>query len=89
VDNRYAIVNGALANNSVFFGSATAEISAAPTTIVGGWNSDNSGAPNLSAPWNIRGGYPDISSNTGLFAYLDRTGNAINYHGHRTILSGY
>jgi hypothetical protein len=88
VDNYNAIYNGALANNTRFFGGATAEtISAANNR--GSWNGESSNSPYSSSPWFQRGGRSDEGAGAGIFYSINGFGGASDYRGHRTILSGY
>jgi hypothetical protein len=88
VDNINSIWNGALSNQSPFFGAATAEVISAAVNN-GGWERDDADAPTSSISWLFRGGGSSNGFVAGMFMFASGTGGA-NYLGtHRTILSGY
>ncbi|MCL2002220.1 hypothetical protein FWG76_02325 [Candidatus Saccharibacteria bacterium] len=79
--------SGRLANNSLFFGSDTAETISAPIAY-GGWNNDYAGNSSTAMQWFFRGGRSD-QGGVGLFAFAEQPGAARNDISHRTILLGY
>jgi hypothetical protein len=94
VDAQNTIQIGGLANNPLFFGTATAEIVATAANTRGGWNGDF--ANSVYTPtrlWFIRGGRPNETEanlpGTGIFAFYGASAGVDATSGHRTILSGY
>ncbi|MCL2002124.1 hypothetical protein FWG76_01830 [Candidatus Saccharibacteria bacterium] len=89
-DNQYAMIQGSLANNPMFFGSATAEI--ASTLLAGdasGWNSDSTQTVFPVTVWQIRSGTSVHGVRAGVLATGRYSGEDRNVSGHRTILLGY
>jgi hypothetical protein len=86
INDPYAISNGALANNYLFFGSATAE-TVARAALAGGWHGQAVYTPHETQPWYTRGG--EAANTPGVFTFTRRTGGVYASLGHRTILSGY
>jgi uncharacterized protein YyaL (SSP411 family) len=93
VNGKDAVVNGGLAGNAKFFGTATAEVvtrAAVDTYNSGGWNGDYANTVHSTLPWFTRGGHVQDHVGAGLFAFLNNFSNTPEYRfGHRTILSGY
>ncbi|MCL2002259.1 hypothetical protein FWG76_02535 [Candidatus Saccharibacteria bacterium] len=92
-DGRLAIASGALAGNSLFFGTSTSETTSAPIQIgswSGGWNSDYAPSVYTSAPWWLAGNDSNRGVGAGVFAlsYFSGAGNN-GENSHRTILLGY
>jgi hypothetical protein len=88
VNNLNAIYNGGLAGKFQFFGGATAETTARAADG-GSWNGDVATSVYSTNPWFIRGGRSSNGSQVGIFAFNRETNPALEYFGHRTILSGY
>jgi hypothetical protein len=91
VDDSHAFRNGDLLGNSLFFGSATAEVLSRNYGNNASWNLDYAHSPTPSS-WQLRsatstdGG--DNNGGSGIFSLFSRGGDA-NQTSHRTILSGY
>ena len=90
VNSNTAIWRGGLANNSLFFGTATAEIVSTNTAgHSNGWNGDRASTMDSTQPWHSRGSQLDFSVDAGTFSFFRSVGGALEYISHRTILLGY
>jgi hypothetical protein len=88
VNSDVAIRNGGLADNPLFFGSATSEILSA-NDLRGSWNRDQAYPVISSYSFFTRGGPANYGTDTGAVAFSRSNGVASATAGHRTILSGY
>jgi hypothetical protein len=89
VNSDSAIYNGGLAGNSLFFGTATAEV-VSVAVYNGGWNGDRAQPPESAWPWFRNGGGADAGAAAGIVTFYRHSGGAGNTYGYgRTILSGY
>ena len=91
MNNANAIIQGRLANNIRFFGSATAEI---VSTTMGGasnsaWHEDRSYTAFSTSPWYTGGGRPENVQGAGIFGFYGYAGVDVDHVSHRTILLGY
>ncbi|MCL2001918.1 hypothetical protein FWG76_00745 [Candidatus Saccharibacteria bacterium] len=80
---------GSLANNSLFFGDAQAEIISAANITRAGWNDGVSNNVTTSSPINRRGGSSDFGSEASALGFGTGAGSSNSYVSHRTILLGY
>jgi hypothetical protein len=90
VNNQNGIQVGRLADNSLFFGAATAEIVALGATGSDSWNEDRSYTVYSGEPWFAFSSPSNTGVQGGLFS-PDADNGAFNgaMNTHRTILSGY
>ncbi|MCL2002146.1 hypothetical protein FWG76_01940 [Candidatus Saccharibacteria bacterium] len=83
-----AIMNGYLANHSLFFGSNTSEITSNRTNP-SGWDGGHVLTPVPGQPWSVLGGRSSGGARSGMSDVENETGLAIAHISHRTILLGY
>ncbi|MCL2001858.1 hypothetical protein FWG76_00425 [Candidatus Saccharibacteria bacterium] len=88
VNNINAIINGALANNALFFGASNTEITSTAMQQ-GAWNSGRAITVSTGGPWAILGGTTEMEVGAGIFTYSYTSGNPNWRTSHRTILLGY